>query len=208
MKESYEYLGFLGRDAHIIRMGFDWFHYRDNETDLPKVGAFCKHCAKETAKPMFPIYMNGAEAYALKCDKCGSEYPMYKSMFISRYIGYDIKSGGHVNPTHGTKSVVASMDRKAKENYNNRGKKVEERMCQVLNCSPEEYREQKKEWDKENKIWKNKFERREAARQAEYENEIRKEESNKRKELIEKGIIKYVKNIGLVNTETGEIIKL
>ena len=208
MKETYEYLTFLGKTAHIIRMGIDWFHYRDNEFDLPKVGAFCKHCAKETAKPVFPIYMNGKEAYALKCDKCGSEYPMYKSMFITRYIGYDTISGGHVNPTHGTKSVVASMDRKARDHYNDRGKRVEDQMCKIMKCSPEEYREQKKEWDKEHKIWQNKFEREEAARDAKYKDEIRKEESNKRKELIEKGIIKYVKNIGLLNTETGEIIKL
>ena len=28
------------------------------------------------------------------------------------------------------------------------------------------------------------------------------------KELIEKGLLKYVKNVGLVNTETGEVLKL
>ena len=61
---------------------------------------------------------------------------------------------------------------------------------------------------KEYKKWKKKFEREQAARHAEYEDEKRKEESSKRKELIDKGIIKYVKNIGLVNTETGEVIKL
>lgn len=29
-----------------------------------------------------------------------------------------------------------------------------------------------------------------------------------RKELIEKGLLKYVKNVGLVNIETGEVLKL
>lgn len=37
---------------------------------------------------------------------------------------------------------------------------------------------------------------------------MQNKESNKRKELIDKGIIKYVKNVDLVNTETGEVVKL
>ena len=199
MERTFEYIGFRGRICDIVKIGIDWFDYRDNEINLPKVGAFCRKCAKETAKPMIPIYMNGKPAYALHCNK---------SMFIQRYVGYDIVAGGHVNPTHGTKSVFASMDKKAREHYNNREKRVEEKMCRIMNCSSEEYREQKKQWAEENKKWKKKFEREQAARHAEYEDEKRKEESSKRKELIDKGIIKYVKNIGLVNTETGEVIKL
>lgn len=90
------------------------------------------------------IKMNGDSAYAIKCTKCSSEYTMYKSMFIQRYFGYDLLSGGHVNPTHGTKLIVASMDRKAKEDYNNTEKYIAEQMCKFLNCSLEEYREQKR----------------------------------------------------------------
>ena len=65
-----------------------------------------------------------------------------------------------------------------------------------------------KKWEEENKLRKRKFEREQADRHAKREDEKRKEESKKRKELIDKGIIKYVKNIGLVNTETGKVIKL
>ncbi len=208
MERSFEYLGFRGRTCDIVRIGIDWFDYRDDETELPKVGAFCRKCAKETAKPMMPIYMNGKPAYALYCNKCGSEYPMYKSMFVQRYVGYDTAAGGHVNPTHGMKSVVASMDRKAREHYNNREKRVEEQMCQIMNCSPEEYKERKRQWEEEAKKSKKKFKKEQVVRHAEYEDEKRKEKSNKRKELIDKGIIKYVKNVGLVNTETGEVVKL
>lgn len=208
MERTFEYIGVRGRICDIVKIGIDWFDYRDNEINLPKVGAFCRKCAKEIAKPMMPIYMNGKPAYALHCNKCGSEYPMYKSMFIQRYVGYDTVASGHVNPTHGIKSVFASMDRKAKDHYNNREKRVEARMCEMMNCSPEEYRERKKKWTEENKKLGRKFEREQAARHAEYEDEKRKEESNKRKELIDKGIIKYVKNVGLVNTETGEVVKL
>lgn len=208
MERTFEYIGFRGRICDIVKIGIDWFDYRDNEINLPKVGAFCRKCSKETAKPMMPIYMNGKPAYVLHCNKCGSEYPMYKSMFVQRYVGYDLACGGHVNPTHGTKSIVASMDRKAKDHYNNREKCVEARMCEMMNCSPEEYRERKKKWTEENKKLERKFEREQAARHAEYEDEKRKEESIKRRELIDKGIIKYIKNVGLVNTETGEVVKL
>ena len=89
MEKTTEYIGFRERYCNIVRIGFDWFDYRDDEPNLPNVGAFCKKCAKETAKPMMPIYMNGKPAYGLHCDKCGSEYTMYKSMFIERYVGYD-----------------------------------------------------------------------------------------------------------------------
>ena len=208
MEKTTEYIGFRERYCDIVRIGFDWFDYRDDEPNLPNVGAFCKKCAKETAKPMMPIYMNGKPAYGLHCDKCGSEYTMYKSMFIERYIGYDLVCGGHVNPTHGTKSRVASMDRKAKDYYNDREKRVESSMCEMMNCSTEEYRELKKKWAEENKKLGKKFEREQAERRAGWENEKRQEESNNRKELIDKGIIKYVKNVGLVNTKTGEIVKL
>lgn len=208
MELTKEYICYRGRTCEIVKMGMDWFDYRHDEENLPKVGAFCKKCAKETAKPMLPIYMNGRPAYALHCNKCGSEYPMYKSMFIQRYVGYDTAAGGHVNPTHGMKSVTASMDRKARAHYNNREKRVEDDMCKAFGFTHEEYTDMKKEWEKEEKKVKKRLEKEQAERVAEYEDEKRKEESNKRKELIDKGIIKYVKNVGLVNTETGEIIKL
>lgn len=127
---------------------------------------------------------------------------------LFKYIGYDLLSGGRVNPTHGTKSIVASMDRKAREHYNNRRKRVEDDMCKIMNCSHEEYQEKKKRWEEENTLIRKQIKRDEANRYAKWEDEERKAEAKKRKELIEKGIIKYVKNIGLVNTETGEIIKL
>lgn len=207
MERKFEYLGFRGRTCDIVQIGIDWFDYRDDESDLPKVGAYCRKCAKETAKPMMPIYMNGKPAYALHCNKCGSEYPMYKAMFIERYVGYDI-AVGHINPTHGTKSIFQTMDRKARQYYNDREKRVAEQMCKLIKCTPEEYQEKKKIWNEESAKRNKKYEREKVERQSRYEDERRKEESNKRKELIDKAIIKYVKNVGLVNTETGEVVKL
>lgn len=62
--------------------------------------------------------MNGQPAYALRCNKCGNEYPIYKTTYITRYIGRDLPHG-HINPTHGG-SVVAAMDRRAKTYHDGR----------------------------------------------------------------------------------------
>lgn len=208
MKKEVRYIPYRDKFCDIVTMDMEWFDYREGEDDLPKVGAFCKKCAKNTAKPMMPIYMNGRQAYALHCDKCGSEYPMYKSMFITRYVGYDLEHGGHVNPTYGMKSIPASMDRKAREYYNKREERVAKIMCDAMKCTPEEYKEKQKEWEKYRKKSMRKFEDERVKFHLQFQEEERKEKSAKRKELIDKGIIKYIKNVGLVNTETGEIIKL
>ena len=152
--------------------------------------------------------MYDREAYALRCNKCGSEYTMYKSMFIERYVGYNTLSGGHVNPTHGMMNRKSAMDRKAIKAHNNIESKVADDMCRLMNCTLEEYEQKKKKWDEERKQEHKKFENDMAEVRARYEDEQRKSESAKRKELIEKGILKYKKGIGLVNTVTGEVIKL
>lgn len=42
----------------------------------------------------------------------------------------------------------------------------------------------------------------------EIEEEEIQRKSEERKMLIEKGVLKYVKGVGLVNTETNQIVKL
>lgn len=208
MERAVEYIGFRNRACDIVTIGCNWFDYRKDEEELPKVGAFCKTCAKETAKPVYPIYMNGKPAYALRCNKCGGEYPMYKSMFVTRYVGYETQSGGRVNPTHGLISHVAAMDRKAGDYHNSIPQRVEDQMCETFGYTHEEYKEMKKSWDEKDRQARKRIEREDAERRARYQEEERTRESNKRKELIDKGILKYVKNVGLVNTETGEVVKL
>lgn len=208
MERRMEYIGFRNKSCDIVRLNNDWFDFRPNESKIPTVGAFCNHCRKDTAKPVYSIYMNGKEAYALRCNKCGNEYAMYKSMFIERYVGYDTLSGGHVNPTYGTMNRKSAMNRKAIQRYNNIKSEVAETMCKVMNCTLEEYKEQKKKWDEERKKEHKKFENDMAEVRARYEDEQRKSESAKRKELIKKGVLKYKKGIGLVNTVTGEVVKL
>lgn len=208
MERGMEYIGFRGKYCDIVRVGWDWFDYRKDEEELPNVGAFCKTCAKETAKPVYPIYMNGKPAYALQCKKCGGEYPMYKHMFITRYVGYDTRSGGHVNPTHGLISHVAAMDRKARDYHNSIPQRVEDHMCETFGYTHEEYRAMKKEWEKDSQKVHKRIENERAEFQARLRDEQIQKESNNRKELIAKGILKYVKNVGLVNTETGEVVKL
>lgn len=210
MKRKMEYIPYRKRYCEIVELEnhFDWFDYRNDEEELPKVGAFCKNCARETAKPVCAIYMNGKPAYALQCKKCNSEYPMYKSMFITRYVGYDTRSGGHINPTHGLISHVAAMDRKAREYHKSIPQKVEDDMCQAFGYTHEEYREMKKKWNEERQKTKKRLAAQDAEFKAKLQDEKIQEESNNRKELIEKGVLKYIKNVGLVNTETGEVVKL
>lgn len=208
MERKFEYIGFREKYCDIVNVGCDWFDYRNDEEDLPKAGAFCKTCAKEIAKPVYPIYMNRRPAYALQCNKCKNEYPMYKDMYITRYIGYDLKSGGHVNPTHGLISHVAAMDKKARDNYNKIPQRVEDHMCETFGYTHEEYRAIKKQCEKDSQIAHKRIENERAEFQSRINDNQRQEKSNTRKELIAKGILKYVKNVGLVNTETGEVIKL
>lgn len=208
MERKYEYIGIREKTCDIVICGDDWFDYRKDEDELPKVGAFCKNCAKETAVPIYPIYMNAKPAYALKCSKCGSEYPMYKGTYKSRYIGATTPNGGHINPTHGMISRTAAMDRKAKEFHDSIPQRVEDQMCEMFGYTHEEYMEMKKQWEESDRKRRKEYKNREADIHARFQNERIQKESNNRKELIEKGILKYVKNIGLVNTETGEVVKL
>lgn len=207
-----EFIGYLGKICDIVELddSYDWFHYRSDEKegDLPKVGAFCKDCAKETAKPIYPIFMNGRPAYALQCTKCGNEYAMYKHTFFSRYIGSTTKNGGRINPTKGMMSRFDAMDRKAREEYNSIPKRVEDDLCKAFGYSHEEYEKMKSEWDENDKKLRKKWENDEANRRAHYQEEKMKKASEERKTLIAKGVLQYVKNIGLVNTETGEVVKL
>ena len=208
MERTTDYIGFRERYCDIVRVGIEWFDYRKDEESLPKMGAFCKHCAKETARPVYPVYMNRKPAYALQCSKCGSEYVMYKSTFVERYIGYDLRGGGHINPTHGRMSHANAMDRKARERCNEIPKKVEDHMCETFGYTHEEYHAMKAKWEEDSRKTRKKFENERADFQAKIRDKKIQEESNNRKELIAKGILKYVKNVGLVNTKTGEIVKL
>ncbi len=201
--------GFLSRGGKIVELdNGDWFDYRETSAELPKVGAFCKKCAQESAKPIYPIYMNGKEAYALRCEKCNSEYPMYVSTFKTRYIGCSLPNGGIIESTHGVKSLLECMDRRSREYYNDKAKRVENSICEGLNISHEEYNRIHEGYISESKKAHKRFEKEQADRRAQYDEKKIKEESNKRKELIAQGKLKYVKGVGLVNTETNEIVKL
>ena len=183
------------------------FHYRNGERDLPAVGAFCKKCRTETAKPFYPIIMNGQDAYALKCEKCGSEYPMYKHMYIQRYIGYDLCGGGHVNPTHGMTSRKSCMDRTANDNLKRLHKRIEKTIYENNGLSLEKYLEFKKECNEECRKDLIALKQRKADINAQYEDEDRRNRSNERKKLIDHGILKYVKNVGIVDTRTNQVVK-
>lgn len=184
------------------------FRKGEEDKDLPTQRAWCKHCARESAKIVAPIWLNGKPAYALECEKCGNMHHMYVHMYRQRYIGTRLPNGGSVAPTRGITSYRNAMDRIAIEKHNQIPKKVEDDMCKLLKCSHEEYREMKKGWEEEDKKIRKKIKNEEANRRAQWKEEDIKRESDKRKELIARGVLVYKKGIGLVNTETGEIVKL
>lgn len=190
MIRKHEFIGYVGKSCEIVELdGNDGlFYYRsdEKEEDLPKVGAFCKYCAKETAKPIYPVFMNGKPAYALQCTKCRNEYVMYKHTYFTRYIGSTTKNGGRINPTRGMMSRFDAMDRKAREEYNSIPNRVEDELCNKFGCSHEEYKKMKSKWDEDNKkvLKKIKKRRGESPRSLpgrENENSIRKATNTHRK---------------------------
>ena len=156
--------------------------------------------------------MHGKPAYAVQCDKCGNEYPIYKYKFKEMYIGTVLPNGGTLQPTHGKMSYSQSMDRGAKDYFDKRkreaAKRIETQMCDTFHISHEEYHSLKKKWADEGNRARKRFEQ-EATERANKrtQDEINKK-SQERKALIDKGILVYKKGIGLVNTQTGEVVKL
>lgn len=191
-----------------VRIDIESFMLREGEDKLPTQRAWCKYCAKETAKIKFPIYMNGKSAYALECEKCGSAHHMYKSTFFTRYVGHDLPNGGRINPTHGVKTIAESMDQKALEYRRKAKKELKERMCQLFNMTTEKYDKIHEKSAEECVKERKKLNAEKADISARITDRKIKEESDKRKDLIQRGVLKYVKGIGLVNTETNEVVKL
>lgn len=208
VKDEAQYVGYRNKACRIITVGMSGFDYRKGEDELPTTGAWCRECAEESAKPIYPIYMNCKPAYVLECPKCGSTYPMYVSMYRQRYIGRNTKNGGQINPTHGKTNIFGAMNRKAKSDYNDARNKAKEEVMRVFNMTQEDYEKYAKERDERHKKDKKRAERRESEFRAKFADERRQMESDERKRLIENGTLKYVKNIGLVNTETGQVVKL
>lgn len=196
--------------GETIWIGCQGFQVRRDgeENNLPRQKAWCKTCARESAEVVETIWMNGKPAYALKCNKCGGMHHMYVSMYVSRYIGRDMRGGGHISPTKGILTQRQAMDRKGIDSLNEIPKNVENDICKAFGYTHEEYQEMRKEWEEKERKARKRINNEQANRRAEYRNEEIKAASDKRKELIQKGILKFKKGIGLVNTETGEVIKL
>lgn len=207
---EYSYkLGFSGggyqKTVWIQSVGYP---YREGENKLPRQMAWCNKCAQESSKVVAPIWLNNRHGYALKCIKCGGEHHMYVDMYVSRYIGRDMGGGGHISPTKGILTQRQSMDRKGIDSLNEIPKKVEKDICKAFGYTHEEYQEMRKEWEEKERKARKRLNNEQANQRAEYRNKEIKSASDKRKELIQKGVLKYKKGIGLVNTETGEVLKL
>lgn len=203
MVRKTKYIGIRNKSCDIVEIGFDWFDYRNGEDELPKEKAWCRNCATESAKVMYPIYMNARPAYGLMCEKCGSEYPMYQMDFSYRYRGKSY-GNGCILPTKGMKSIVQAMDREARAHYVKKKEETVDRMCEEFHQTKEEYLKRKEKWDKEASKRRKEFDAN--LDRTILESKVERD-SSRRRELIQKGVLKYQKGV-LVNTETGEVIKL
>lgn len=95
------------------------------------------------------------------------------------------------------------MDRTDIDNLKRLHKRIEKTIYENNGLSLEKYLEFKKECRKDLIGLK----QRKADINAQYEDEDRRNRSNERKELIDQGILKYVKNVGIVDTRTNQVLK-
>lgn len=81
MEKTYEWTITKRKYVDMINMNGELFECRTEE-NTPKKGAYCKKCRKETAKPVFAIYMNGQPAYALRCINVEMNIPFTKLLIL------------------------------------------------------------------------------------------------------------------------------
>ena len=180
----------------------------DNEM-MPGNGAFCKHCAKNTAKPHAKILMNRKPAYILKCEHCGAEYPMYKSMYTARYVGMHNPVYGFIAPTctDTTGQYRVQPTRKMMEFRAERKKEIDKNVAEIFHVSVDDLHNMREKWHKNNAVIGRKMDEDGARRREEMKAAERNSESETRKALIKEGIIVFDKKRKcLVNTQTGEKI--
>lgn len=206
------YLGYNGYKE--ISIGFASYRVVDEDKMLPKQRAWCKHCGRETAKPIAYIagFGNGSKALALECDKCHDRYAMYVHMFNERYVGRQTKFG-FVQPTHGlTPGGFKHASRDVKNKYDRHMKEWEEQhvkdMAKLTGRTEAEYKEMKAGWEAEKTQSHKRIEREMADFRNKMEEDARKKASEERKQLIADGILVYKKGYGLVDTRTGQLYKL
>lgn len=144
----------------------------------------------------------------MQCEKCKGEYPVYTSWYKQVCVGRVLPNGGVIRPTHGKTTFHGAMDRKAREYFAEKKKESRESVREMFHMTKEEWAEFNKKCEEDDRRRHKEYEKHEADIRAKFRDAEIDRKSQQRKELIEKGVLKYIKGIGLVNTETGEVVKL
>jgi len=168
---------------------------RDDTKSLPRIGEWCRDCADNSAVPKYLSTKNGRPAYIFECRHCHNRYTVYKDVYDHKHIRrtkvsfncteaeYRVRYTKFIN-----EFIPDASDEAKKERI--------EGMMKSHENEEKSYAEYKKNEVDRHMIW-------------EADNSKKKidQESLSRKELIEKGILKFdKKNHCLINTETGQIV--
>lgn len=198
----------LKRTGKDVWVGCQGFYEVDPDKELPTAKAFCKHCAKEIAKPIAFVSFNCKLGIVVECEKCHERYVLYEDRYIQYYIGRHTEYG-FIPPTHGKDvPLPRNVADRMNEARAKRQEESSERLCQAFGISRENLEEMRKGWAKEREDFHKQYETEKANRAAERVNERIADESERRRIAIKEHGATFVKGVGIVDPITGEIFKL
>jgi anti-sigma28 factor (negative regulator of flagellin synthesis) len=183
-----------------VDIGYSTYKIIKTEEVLPKTPEWCRNCKSQTAIPFVLIRMNANLAYGLKCKCCNQTYPMYKSAYDKKHVGFVNGHGDYIPPSKDGK-IPPHLEKKYE-------KMSEERMIEMrknlFGMTEEEARKSHQEF-------KEKEEMNESGEK--YRREMEEKQSQKKvltlKERIANGEIYYDKKSGVfIDSETNQIIKI
>lgn len=191
--------------SNNIHVGIASYDIIDREKELPTQKAYCKSCGVESAKPIHYTRFNGKKGIVVECTKCHEMYILYEDRYKQMYVGHHTKYG-FIPPTHGKKMTIP---KNIKEKFDEEHKKSSYAIGESFGFSKEEWDENKKKWEEQRIKNRKRFEREENERIQKYREQQILDKQSQRKKLIDEGIIKYDKKSRcLVDTRTGEVVKL
>ena len=184
-----------------------------DEKELPTQRAYCKYCNAETSKPVAYVNFNGKEGIVLECEKCHSRYIMYTSAYNQRYVGLNTKFGRMAATHRRNNGAYIHQTREIKDRYDRyskqRREKLDNELSKTFNMSKDELYAMRERHAKEMQRVHKKMQREQADFRNKMEEERIQRESENRQELIKQGILVYNKQArALVDTRTGQIVKL
>ena len=198
----------LRRTGKDVWVGCQGFYEVDPGKELPTAKAFCKHCAREIAKPIAFVSFNCKLGIVVECEKCHDRYVLYEDKYIQYYVGRHTEFG-FIPPTHGKNiAIPRNVADKMNEAKAKRHEENSESLCQAFGVSRDKLEEMREGWAKEREASYKKFERELAEFRAGIADRQIADESARRKLAIERGAKYDPIAGGLTDPITGEFFKI